>query len=87
MFVAAAPLACRTGPPATVPAAAWQPRFALQLSNLRHISKPRDWQTYPYPFLFGQFDPRLFPVQAWRESAGTVSSGDHRGSRRRLKTP
>ena len=38
------------------------------------ISKPRDWQSYPYPFLFGQFDPALFPVADWRESVAAASS-------------
>ena len=55
----------------------WAARFALRPSLLRHIAKPRDWQSYPYPFLFGQFDPSLFPTQSWRESvaaASTVSS-------------
>lgn len=52
----------------------WQPDFAIRLSGLLHISKPRDWQSYPYPFLFWQFDPTLFPVQAWRESAAVASS-------------
>ncbi len=57
--------------------AGWAARFALRPSLLRHIAKPRDWQSYPYPFLFGQFDPSLFPAQSWRESvaaASTVSS-------------
>ena len=57
--------------------AGWTARFALRPSLLRHIAKPRDWQSYPYPFLFGQFDPSLFPAQSWRESvaaASTVSS-------------
>jgi len=28
---------------------------------------PHNWQQYPYPFIDGQFDPSLFPVQQWRE--------------------
>ena len=52
----------------------WQPDFAMRPSGLHHISKPRDWQSYPYPFLFGQFDPGLFPIQSWRESVANASS-------------
>ncbi len=56
------------------PDAAWLPQFAVRPSTLRQISKPRDWQSYPYPFLFGQFDPSLFPVRPWRESVAMASS-------------
>lgn len=28
---------------------------------------PHNWQQYPYPFIDGQFDPSLFPVNQWRE--------------------
>jgi GntR family transcriptional regulator / MocR family aminotransferase len=44
-------------------------RFAVRPSLLRNISKPLDWQRFPYPFIFGQFDPSLFPTNNWRESA------------------
>ena len=53
---------------------AWTARFALRPSMMRHIAKPRDWQSYPFPFLFGQFDPSLFPIQSWRESVAAASS-------------
>ncbi len=52
----------------------WTTRFAVRPSNQRHISKPRDWLNYPYPFLFGQFDPTLFPTNDWRESVRAASS-------------
>ena len=45
----------------------WQRRFRLQPSAQRSIVKPADWQQYPYPFLYGQFDPTLFPTADWRE--------------------
>lgn len=38
-----------------------------QLTGLRAIAKPREWQSYPYPFIYGQFDPSLFPTADWRE--------------------
>lgn len=52
----------------------WAPHLAMQPTQLLHIRKPKNWQIYPYPFLFGQFDPSLFPIQPWRESVSTASS-------------
>jgi len=52
----------------------WSHRFALQPSTYRNIVKPIDWQDYPYPFIFGQFDPSLFPTNDWRESARAALS-------------
>ena len=31
-----------------------------------NISRPYDWQSYPYPFIYGQSDPSLFDHQNWR---------------------
>lgn len=45
----------------------WAQRFCLHPSTQRSIVKPADWQKYPYPFLYGQFDQSLFPTSAWRE--------------------
>ena len=58
--------------PAVAPAAArsaidWSRRFVGRPSEQRNIVKAPDWQRYPYPFLYGQFDPALFPVAEWRE--------------------
>ncbi len=47
----------------------WGFRLKLKPSTQRNIVKPRDWQRYPYPFIYGQFDPALFPVTDWRECA------------------
>ncbi|WP_434853277.1 PLP-dependent aminotransferase family protein [Bradyrhizobium sp. HKCCYLS1011] len=52
----------------------WTERFALRPSTFRNIVKPLDWQAYPYPFIFGQFDPSLFPTNNWRESARAALS-------------
>ena len=52
----------------------WISRFALRPSAHRNIVKPADWQSYPYPFIFGQFDPSLFPTNDWRESARAALS-------------
>jgi GntR family transcriptional regulator/MocR family aminotransferase len=57
--------------PAPAPAASpigpdWEARLLRRPSQQRNIAKPRDWQRYPYPFLYGQVDPDLFPLAAWR---------------------
>jgi GntR family transcriptional regulator / MocR family aminotransferase len=77
-FVAGLPK--QIGTPANGPAIAeihssrWTERFALRPSGFRNIVKPLDWQSYPYPFIFGQFDPSLFPTNDWRESARAALS-------------
>ena len=45
----------------------WARRFRLRPSQQRSIVKPPDWQKYPHPFLYGQFDAALFPTADWRE--------------------
>lgn len=55
-------------------AARWMARFAVKPSANRNIVKPLNWQDYPYPFIFGQFDPSLFPTNDWRESARAALS-------------
>ena len=36
-------------------------------NNLMPVVNPLDWDTYPYPFIYNQIDPDLFPVDGWRE--------------------
>ncbi len=45
----------------------WNRLIKFHPSRQRNIIKPPDWKKYPYPFLFGQLDPELFPVADWRE--------------------
>mgnify|MGYP003675291817 FL=1 len=45
----------------------WSRLIKFHPSQQRNIVKPPDWKKYPYPFLFGQLDPGLFPVADWRE--------------------
>lgn len=45
----------------------WEERLRFRPSAQRNIVKPLDWQEYPYPFIYGQFDRALFPTQEWRE--------------------
>lgn len=45
----------------------WGQRLWLRPSQQRSIVKEENWQDFPYPFLYGQFDKDLFPTAAWRE--------------------
>ena len=93
-FVNAEILAGRVAPrprpaalPDAPPATAWEPRMRFSVSRQRNIVKPKDWQKYPYPFIYGQFDPAQMPVAGWRECSmqalSTVEvrgwAGDQRG--------
>lgn len=62
-----APAARRRGPQ-------WHSRFRVRPTVQRNIVKPHDWQRYPYPFLYGQFDPTLFPTAEWRECCSRALS-------------
>ncbi len=58
----------------------WQDKIKQHPSRQRNIVKPIDWNQYPYPFLYGQLDPDLFPLQGWRDccrQALSVSSIQH----------
>jgi len=53
--------------PAPAPMLGWSDRFAVTLPRRRNLTTPRPWQTYPYPFVYGQPDHALFPLDAWRD--------------------
>lgn len=52
----------------------WDDRIRMRPSSQRNITKPHDWDKYPYPFIYGQFDPSLFPIAEWRECCRQASS-------------
>jgi GntR family transcriptional regulator/MocR family aminotransferase len=52
----------------------WNARLTHWPSRVRNIVKPRDWQRLPYPFIHGQPDPALFPINDWRECVRSASS-------------
>lgn len=54
-------------PPANQNAPDWDARFQLHATELAGPRRPDDWQRYPYPFVYGQIDPALFPIAEWRE--------------------
>lgn len=45
----------------------WQARMQAEPAGIKWLDKPEDWQRHRYPFLYGQFDPSLFPIADWRE--------------------
>ncbi|MCG8426798.1 MAG: PLP-dependent aminotransferase family protein [Chromatiales bacterium] len=45
----------------------WTVKFKRNPSKQRNIVKPGDWRKYDYPFIFGQPDQSLFPINEWRE--------------------
>jgi len=54
----------------------WPALIKVRQSCERNITKPVDWQSYEYPFIYGQFDPSLFPTHNWRECCrDSISEG------------
>ncbi|MEM6616403.1 MAG: PLP-dependent aminotransferase family protein [Pseudomonadota bacterium] len=45
----------------------WRERLKLKPCEQDNIAKPKDWHSYPYPFIYGQVDHELFPMTAWRD--------------------
>jgi len=37
-------------------------------SEMAKVDHPKDWSSYPYPFVYNQIDPKWFPIHEWRES-------------------
>ncbi len=53
--------------PAPAHAVDWDSRMRLRPAGQPNIEKPATWQSCPYPFVYGQIDPGLFPIAAWRD--------------------
>lgn len=47
----------------------WDSKVTMNFDVVRQVEKPLDWRRYPYPFLYGQMDPSLFDLNAWRDCA------------------
>ena len=45
----------------------WSRRLAKHPGAQRNLTKPEDWHTYPYPFVYGQVDTQVFPIAEWRD--------------------
>lgn len=74
--VAAGPPSPSSGRLVASPAAQWADRFRVRPTAQHNIVKPRDWQKFAYPFIYGQYDPELFPIAAWRECTRQAQSLD-----------
>ena len=44
----------------------WGLRMGPRAEFQRNIEKRSNWRDYPHPFLYGQFDAKLFPMADWR---------------------
>jgi len=44
------------------------PETVLDLLEQRNIVRPLNWKQYDFPFIYGQADSSLFPVNDWREA-------------------
>ena len=49
------------------PAPDWDARVVRSLIGRPTLAKPERWRDYPYPFVYGNFDARLFPTEDFRE--------------------
>jgi GntR family transcriptional regulator/MocR family aminotransferase len=47
----------------------WPARMVKAPASQENITKPLDWQSYTYPFIYGQVDHNLFPLAEWRDCA------------------
>ncbi|CAN7600362.1 PLP-dependent aminotransferase family protein [Aminobacter aminovorans] len=47
----------------------WSTKLRSSFIVAKQMRKPLDWRRYPYPFLYGQMDPSLFDLGAWRDCA------------------
>jgi GntR family transcriptional regulator/MocR family aminotransferase len=63
--VQAEPLSGSNGQPGAAPA--WSARVRRSLLDQPTLSKPDRWRDYPYPFVYGTYDPQLFPTEDFRE--------------------
>jgi GntR family transcriptional regulator/MocR family aminotransferase len=45
----------------------WKARRRVPATDLQSPSRQVNWIKYSYPFVYGQFDPALFPTAEWRE--------------------
>jgi GntR family transcriptional regulator / MocR family aminotransferase len=55
----------RPGQPTAVPL--WGQRVLRSLIDRPTLSKPDRWRDYPFPFVYGTYDPQLFPTEDFRE--------------------
>lgn len=44
----------------------WSRVIGQRFSGAQFVEKPHGWESYQYPFVYGQADPKLFDQQNWR---------------------
>ena len=47
----------------------WSTRFKKRPSFQRNIVKPNNWQSFEYPFIYGQIQHDFFPLEQWRDAS------------------
>lgn len=52
-----------------VPALDWSKALGQRYSAYAGVTRPADWRSYRYPFIYGQTDPTLFDHHNWRQCA------------------
>ena len=52
----------------------WDKRLEKKPSKFASLNKNNDWTKYTYPFIYGQIDPKEFPIYQWRECSRIVES-------------
>ncbi len=61
----------RAAPPPPAKAAEgieWKGRLAGPTAAFEPVPRPEGWRDLPFPFIYGQFDPELFPISEWRDA-------------------
>ena len=46
----------------------WSRRLVASYAGYVGVPRPDDWRDAPFPFIYGQFDPDLFPIAEWRDA-------------------
>lgn len=52
----------------------WKNCLSTHPSRFISIQKPKNWQQYPFAFLYGQYDKHMFPIADWRECCRDAAS-------------
>jgi len=55
----------------------WSSRFVKTIRKTDTFVAPPNWQSYPFPFIEGQFDSSLYPVKEWRDASRQALSVQH----------
>lgn len=51
----------------TVEKVDWDARLKVKAGVQSNPSLAHSWQSYPFPFVYGQLDAKLFPIENWRK--------------------